>query len=579
MGEPTNDNPRDPASRDNPKQRLSRRQFGKVAGAIGLAMPAIGKLPMGGNAAGVARLARQDNDADLAAAAESGMLRAPEAEPTTGGTLRTAFGVTTTSFDIHQGGAPAVLTHLYNGLVRFNPLDGLETIIPDVATNWEVSDDGLTYTFSIREGVTFHDGESLTADDVVATYQRIIFPPDDVLSVMKGWFRAVEAVEAPDPQTVRFLLTEPQFDLLEALASPTNAIYSKTTIEDSSLDLRSNIPPGTGPFVFDDYQEGERWLFSRNENYWNPELPYLDGLELIHVAAWSDRGTAVLTGQADLSWNVSQETWVEGERSEDVEVARVPSVGAYTVIINTEREPLNDPRVRRALHLALNRQALIEAFRTQENIALSRWVSHASPFALPPEAIAELPAYRADKSEDIETAKELLAEAGYTDGISGLELLTASVPPHAEIMAPAVQDLLRRTLNVEVELRVTERAQLLEEESNGQFDLVLDTPTISISDFSATGNLYFQSDASQNFGAYSNPEFDDLLHQADLELDEEKRVAILRQIENVLDQDPPWLLIGWSFHLPMWRTPVKGHSIDKRTRSVWGRLDTVWLDQ
>src|SRR5690606_19637848 len=116
-----------------------------------------------------------------------------------------------------------------------------------------------------------------------------------------------------------------------------------------------------------------------------------------------------------------------------------------------------------------------------------------------------------------------------------------------------------------------ERALLFEEEAAGNFDLILDTPTISISDFSAIANLYFKTDASQNFGGYSNAEFDELAEAADLELDPEKRTEIFRQIEDVLDEDPPWLLIGWTFHLPMWQSYFKGHGMEQRTQSVWGR--------
>ncbi|MGH2560288.1 MAG: ABC transporter substrate-binding protein [Thermomicrobiales bacterium] len=557
--------------------RITRRDLVRWGAALGLSGPAIAGLQTSADASAAAQNATPGMDAG--GAADTGLLTAPESNPKRGGTLRTAFGVTTTSYDIHQGGNIAVLTHMYDGLVRFNPLDGLQTIIPSLAKEWEVSDDSLAYTFHLRDGVTFHDGEPLTADDVVATFSRVIAPPENVVSVMRAFFRSVESVESVDPLTVRFNLSEPQADLMPALAAPFSVIYSKKALDENNQDLRGVVAPGTGPYVYEEYQQDERWILTRNPDYWNAELPYVDQLELLHVATWSDRGTAVLTGQADFSWNVSRETFDEGQRRDDVAAKEVPSVGCYTVIINTQREPFSDPRVRRAMYLVLNRQALIQAFQTQETIALTRWVSHANEYAMSPEEIAQLPGYRADKTEDIETAKNLLAEAGYPDGFNGIELLSASVPPHAEIMAPAIQDMLSSTLNIQAEIRVTERSLLFEEESSGSFDLVLDTPTIAISDFSAVGNLYFTSDGSQNFGTYANPEFDELLHAADLELDQARRGDILRQIEDVLDQDPPWLLVGWTFHLPMWQAYVKGVNMEERTQSVWGRLDTAWLDQ
>ncbi len=558
--------------------QISRRALVKRLAALGLSASAIATL-VAAPGRGAAQSAETPAAGATASAGGDGLLRAPESEPKRGGMLRTAFTVATTSYDIWQGGTPYVLTHMYNGLIRLNPLDGLHTIIPDLAERWEISADGLVYTFYLRSGVLFHDGTPFTSADVVATYSRTIAPPQGIISIMQPFFRAVDRVEAPDASTATFTLREPQADLLQALAAPFNAIYPKHVLDANNQDLRTAVPPGTGPFTFGEYRDAERWVLNKNPNYWNPELPYLDGLELIHVAAWSDRGTAVLTGQADLSWNVSQETFEQAQSGGDVTAKEVPSNGCYTVHINTTKEPFNDPRVRRAMFLAISRPNLKQAFRTQESIAVSRWVSHASPLAMPPDQIAALPGYREDKTEDLVTAKQLMAEAGYPDGFSGFELLSASVPPHAEIMAPAIQDQLKQALNIDVQIRVTERAQLIEEETGGAFDLILDTPTITISDFSSVGNLYFRTGAAQNFGKYSNPQFDELLHAVDLELDPEKRATTLRQIEDLLDQDPPWLLIGWTNHLPMWQSALKGLNLEARTESVWGRLDTGWLDR
>lgn len=544
---------------------VSRRALIKWATALGLSAPALTRAQM--------LVAAQANGED------TGLLVAPEVSPKRGGTLRTAFGVTTTSYDIHQGGNLYVLTQLYDGLIRFNPLDGLQTIIPSLATGWETSEDGLSYTFPLRSGVAFHDGGELTADDVVATFMRIIDPPEGMVSVMRSLFRSVESVEALDSLTVRFNFSVPQADFLTVMAAPFSVVYPKRVLDENNQDLRAVVAPGTGPFIFEEYQEGERWILSRNPNYWNPELPYVDRMEMLNVPAWSDRGTAILTDQADLSWNVSVETFEAAESRDDVAGKKVPSTGAYTVIINTTREELSDPKVRRAMYLALNRRALREVFRTQETIAVSRWVSPASPFAMPAEEILQIPGYRDDKEADIEEAKSLLAEAGFADGISGLELLSASVAPHAEIMAPAVQDMLKSTLNIDTTIRVVERSLLVEEESKGNFDLVLDTPTIAVSDISSIGNLYFKTGGSQNFGKFSSPEFDALLEAADQELDPEKRTAIIRDVEDALDQAVPWLLIGWTFHLPMWRTALKGLGMDLRTQSIWGRLDLAWLDK
>ena len=119
----------------------------------------------------------------------------------------------------------------------------------------------------------------------------------------------------------------------------------------------------------------------------------------------------------------------------------------------------------------------------------------------------------------------------------------------------------------------------MEDEKAGRFTLVLDTPGGPISDFSPIANTYFKTGGSQNYGGYSNPKFDDLLKQSDLELDPNKRRDLLNQMQDLLDQDPPWLFIGYTDHLLMWRAYLKGLALDKRVQSEWGRIDTAWLDK
>jgi ABC-type transport system substrate-binding protein len=509
-----------------------------------------------------------------------GKLASAEPNPKRGGTLRVAFGVTTSNYDMQQGGNTNVLCQLYSTLVRLNPVDGLKTIVPDAAESYQIAPDGLSYTFKLRNGIKFHDGTPLTADDVVATYNRMIFPPQGLVSLLKDRYTSVSKIEATDPQTVKFTLKEPTAIFLLLLTDISQGIYSKKTLEANNNDLRKVlVAPGSGPFIFKDYTDGEKWTLVRNPNYWNQELPYVDTLELIHVAAWSDRGTAVLTNQADMSWNVSLETWTEGaKRTDAIRTNRVTTFGAYQVIINTQKKPFDDPRVRRAVHLALNRQGLIEAFKTQEQIDLSRWVPHGGQFATPRATIETLPGYRADKTQDIADARKLLADAGYPSGIQGVELLSASVPPHAEIMSPGIQDQLKNALGMEINIRVAERSLLVEDEKAGRFTLVLDTPSSPISDFSPMANTYFKTGGSQNFGSYSNAAFDALLRQSDQELDETKRKAMLDQLQDMLDQDPPWLFIGFTDHLLMWRANVRGLALDQRVQSEWGRVDIAWID-
>jgi peptide/nickel transport system substrate-binding protein len=301
---------------------------------------------------------------------------------------------------------------------------------------------------------------------------------------------------------------------------------------------------------------------------------------MIHVPAWTDRGTAVLSNQADFSWNVAMETHQEGKKRSDIVGVRVlPHFGAaYGFVLNNQRGPFKDSRVRRAVHLAVSRQNLIKAFENQEFITMNRWVSHANSYAMPAEEIAKLPGYRADKSEDVVAARKLLADAGFADGFDA-ELMTADVAPHSQIMAPALQDELKRTLNIRTTIRPLERALLNDFLSKSEYDIQLSTSYGSdIPDPELLWVKQLKTGASQNWPKYSNAKIDALLEQLRGESDDKARERLVRQGMDILDEDPPFYLIGFADHLPMWRKHVKGIVMNWR-HTQWGRLHTVWLDQ
>jgi ABC-type transport system substrate-binding protein len=510
--------------------------------------------------------------------ADAGLLRPTDGTPKRGGTLNLAFGVTTAHYDIHQGGSASALTHLYNNLIRFNITDGLKTIVPDLAKSWQVAPDGLSYTFQLRSGVQFHDGTPFTADDVVATFSRIIKPPAGIAITSNALFSQVASIEKTADMEVKFTLKKPQAFFLEVLSNTDMIIYPKKALDDNKQDLRKVLAPGTGAFKYQDYKEAEKWTLVKNPNYWDKELPYLDTLVLQHVPNWPDRGTAVLTAQSDMTWNASRDTWSEGS-SKNVQVNKLPNFSGYFVIYNTSVKPFDDPRVRQAINLAVSRQDLIQAFITQEWINLTRWVPHGDEYATPQDTIGTLPGYRPDKTADRAKAKQLLSDAGFPNGIPNVDFLVGNVAAHTQIMAPAIQDQLKQYLGIEAKIRVQERSLLVEQEKSGTFTMVLDVPGGSIPDFSPIANLYFRSGASANFGKFSNKQFDDLLAQSDAELDHTKRKALLDQMQDILDQDPPWLNIGYTFHLPMWQPYVKGISMDKHIFSQWSRVETAWLDK
>ena len=160
----------------------------------------------------------------------------------------------------------------------------------DLAHSWDISPDGKTYTFFLREGVQFHDGADFSADDVKATYDRIVNPPSGISIPRSSLFKAVSEINVKDKKTIEFKLSSPRPAnyIMSAFASGWNVIVRKKTLEDNNYNLRRVMDyPGTGPFKHLRRVENEVWVFEKNKNYWNKGLPYLDGIEFYNLLPFS----------------------------------------------------------------------------------------------------------------------------------------------------------------------------------------------------------------------------------------------------------------------------------------------------
>ena len=507
------------------------------------------------------------------------MMEAPENVTNTGGTLKTAFGVTMGHFDAHQGTGTHVLGHAYDGLHVKNIADGLRTFAPLLATEWDIAADGKTYTFTIREGVQFHDGSDLTVDDVVTSFNRMAMPQDGFVAPQRSFYDVVESIEGKGNQVV-FKLSEPRTWLLEVMSGTSHVVYSKAQIDANDNNLKGvEIPTGTGPFKFNDHMPAEKWVFDKNENYWSPNTPYIDRLEMLHVPAWTDRGTAVLTGQADFSWNISMETHNEANTRNDVTSLKIPGFGAYNANINNKKAPFDDVRVRKAIFLTVSKQALHAAFSRNEPMKLTGWMSYAAEGATSIEDLGKLPGYREDKTEDIATAKKLMAEAGYADGFGPIDLVVSSVAPHSEILAPVFQDELKK-IGIESKIRVIERSQLGQNALAGEYDIQVTTAFSSpTQDPTPMWMQRLTCDGSQNQVHYCNPEFDKMVAELNVTSDPGARADLFAKAKAFLDEENPQFTIGFTNHLPAWRNYVKGMAMEQRSHTHWGELTTAWLDR
>jgi peptide/nickel transport system substrate-binding protein len=513
-------------------------------------------------------------------------LAAPEPNPKRGGTLRYGITMRMPHFDMHQSGTINNLGSqgcMYDNLIRRDPRDSGKTIIPDLAHSWEIAEDGKTYTFFLRKGVEFHDGAELTSADVKATFDRIAKPPQGISIPRSVLFRAVDEIAAPDKYTVQFKLKEPRSAsfMMAAIASGWNCIVRKQTLEDNGYNLRKvlNIP-GTGPFRSVKYVENESRIMERNPNYWNKGLPYLDGIEFYSLIPFSpELGSAVLSNRVDYGRIVDPVTARKAKTTAGMSTTAFNQSVIQGTWVNNKKKPFDDPRVRRALHLAFDRPVLIDVVKDVAPMQVGGFLYPFSEFATPKAELFKRVGYQDDPTAALKEARELLAAAGHADGIKGLDFLVRDVPSF-KLWAQAIQAMLQEGLKIECNLRVVVESVWFDDTANGHFDLAIGAIVSTLLDPSDYFNAWYRTGGPQNYSFWHNEKFDALLPGIDTEVDPAKRLALVHQAEAIMEQDPPVLPVAWEQINDVWWNYVKGHN----PYDYFGiydvvRFDTFWLDK
>jgi ABC-type transport system substrate-binding protein len=472
---------------------------------------------------------------------------------------------------------------MYDNLIRRNPLDSGQTIIPDLAQSWEISPDSKTYTFFLRKGVQFHDGGKLTADDIKATFSRIIWPPQGFSSPRTPLFSAVSAINVRDDYTVEFQLHEarPQDFMLGAFASGWNVIVRKKTLEEHNYNLRQVMAyPGTGPFRHKKRVDKEVWIMERNPDYWNEGLPYLDGIEFYHLAPFSaEMAGALVTGKVDYTRGLDPAMLQKLQQTPGFSAISFYQSVIHAVWVNNQRKPFDDPRVRRALHLVMDKPVLVEVVKDMAPMLVGGFIYPFSEWATPADKMAERLGYQADAKAAIQEARRLLTEAGHPNGLKHVEFVVRELPHHKQ-WSVAIQALFKETLNVDTTMRTVQTSVWFDEAQAGNFDITISAIVSTLMDPSDYFNAWYVTNGPQNYSKWHNAAFDALVKQMDRELDTAKRKALVRQAEDIMEQDPPLLPVAWERVIDGWHSYVKGHN----PQNYFGiydvvRFDTVWLDK
>jgi peptide/nickel transport system substrate-binding protein len=372
---------------------------------------------------------------------------APAADtPKRGGSLNFAVVAEPPTTDCHATTTFAMVHPVapqYSTLLTFTgPHDNLK-IEGDLAESWEVSKDGLTYTFKLRKGVKFHDGSDFTAEDIKATYERIINPPEGVISARKAQHQDIKSIETPDPYTVVFKLGQVNMSMELHFASPFNCVYSAKKLKENPRYPETEVM-GTGAFKFVEYVKGSHWRAVRFDDYFRKDRPYLDGFKIFFV-----RSNTVVNGLRGGQYDAEFRGRTPQERDQllavmkdQVTVQEGPWTTNILLTFNTEHKPLDDIRVRQAIAYAIDRKAIV-VFKGADSSRVA--VSVVPSGYLGTDEKAPLYPY------DLAKAKALLAQAGYPNGVTIKTIHTTLTG--MQTLIEAVQAQLKKVgINLDIEL-------------------------------------------------------------------------------------------------------------------------------
>ena len=485
--------------------------------------------------------------------------------------------------DLHTESPLAVsqaIVGIYSGLLQWGPEKPRE-VSPDLAERWEVSADGSAYTFHLHKGVKWHDGEAFSSDDVVHSLKRIIDP--EVRSPRCGSLLRplVDGVEATDESTVVVRLKFPTAIILPALASAWCKILPKHILERDGDLTRPESQIGTGPFKLKKYVRGNVIEWERNEDYFVKGLPYLDGVKQYIIKSRPTQMAALKASKVDFwyGWPPLKTPQIEEIRKarKDLVYQRSTPGGISQLHMNTTKPPFDNPDMRRAVDLAIDRHEI--ASRAYDGFILPCVLLPKEGFgdyALPLEEVLQAPGCRKDKEADLAEAKKLVAKH-HPDGID-IEVSIRSVGNYVDVASIVIQQL--KKINIRGTLKTWESAAGFAAWARGDFTLIgIQATAMTFMDPSAPFTLLWTTNAPRNYGKLKLAELDEMHDKGLRELDKAKRIELYHQMQRrVLAGETPTINLGWGTGPWFMGAKVKGWAPGPTVYDN-ASYHGVWLDK
>src|SRR6266478_190214 len=503
-----------------------------------------------------------------------------------GGVLKIYFFDSPASMSIHEEAtfaAQGPMMGVFNNLVMYKqdvPFSSLESIVPDLASEWSWDEDKTALTFKLRQGVKWHDGKPFTAKDVKCTWDMLQGKLADKLRLnpRKPWYLNLEEVVTNGDFEVSFRLKRPQPAFVALLASGWSPVYPCHV---PARDMRQH-PIGTGPFKFVEFKPNESIKFVRNPDYWKPGRPYLDGIDYTIIREISTRNLAFFAGKFDVTspYGVTIPTLKDFASQAPAANCEVTATNVNrTMIVNSTAPPFDNRDLRRAMALSLDRQAFIDIItQGQGDIGATMLSPPEGAWGMSSDLLHTLPGYDPDVAKNRAAARAIMEKAGYgPDKRLAVTVSTRNIPAYRDPAAILISQL--REIYIDAELDPVDTTQWYPKITRKDFTVGLNVTESGVDDPDQQFYENYVCGSDRNYTGYCNPEVDKLVERESMEADPENRKKLVWEIEKKLVEDVARPVIFYPRGATCHQPEVKGLTIMVNSIYNGWRMEDVWLDR
>lgn len=506
-----------------------------------------------------------------------------------GGTLRISHRDNPPSASIHEESTISVVQPfmaVFNNLVVFDPKEKVNSpdhIVPDLAESWSYNADKTRLTFKLRQGVKWHDGKPFTAADVKCTFEAVSGHGDAKHQILrksprKIWYSNLKEVVTNGDQEVTFVLGRPQPSFLVMLAGGYSPVYS-CHVPDRVMRSK---PIGTGPFKVVDFKRNESIKLVKNPDYWKKGHPYLDAIDWKIVPNRSTRLLGFQSGEFDMTFD-SDVTFpllkdVKANKPAAVCEARPTNVSS-NLLVNRDKEPFNNPDVRKAMVLALDLKAFNDILFQGHALDGAAMLPPPEGFwGMPKEMLPSVLGHSPDRAKSLAEAQALMKKAGYgPDKPLKIKVSTRNIAIYRDPAVILIDQL--KQIYIDGELEPIDTTVWYTKVQRGDYQVGMNLTGVGIDDPDVNFYENYYSTSERNYSRYKNPEVDKLIDQQSAEVDREKRKKMVWQIEKILADDVARPIMNYNVANTCWDPKVKGLMLQVNSIYNGWRFEDIWLDK